>query len=101
MMFYSGGKSDSAIFHCEQAAAILEINLHLAPFCSPFISTVCHITFLIAFREGHYVLANRIIGFSRKLADLLPSSREVMEKDMEMLRSVSLEESKIKPQQLS
>lgn len=88
MLYYSNDQFAPAIFYCEQAAGILENHLHYVPFCSPFIATICHLIFLISYFEKNYSIANRISGFQRKLADIMPSTREILEKDMTLLRSV-------------
>lgn len=93
MLYYTSDKSESSLACIKIAVDILEGNTRLIPCCNPFMVTVCHLIFLIAFSEKDYLLANRISGFQRKLADIIPSSRELMERDMGLLKSVGPTES--------
>ena len=87
---HCGNNTDAALTYIRQLIGLFDSNPDFITTSStPIFITTCHMLFLIAFKAGDYGLANRISGYQRKIADLLPSCREIMERDMELLKSVT------------
>lgn len=88
-LLFAAGQGKNALAYISKAMDIYDTHEYILIMTGPFIIGFVHLAFRIAFLENDIILANRISGIQRKLADIMPSGKAVMEEDMLLLKSIS------------
>ena len=91
MLYFEAGDVSSAIWYTRKCVEIIESNLPMIQYCTPVLISFSHFSFMIAFLQKDKQLANKISMYQGKLAEKLPCGRQILEKDVELLKLLDKE----------
>lgn len=86
LLYFASGRYDEcfALIHLVLDA----LEQPFPTFYDPHFIVICHALFMLTMQRRRYTLATRITGLQRKLASNLPGAKNVLEREMDLLRSV-------------
>mmetsp|Transcript_5443 Transcript_5443/g.11585 ORF Transcript_5443/g.11585 Transcript_5443/m.11585 type:complete len:506 (-) Transcript_5443:43-1560(-) len=92
--YYAAGKNDQSLTEIVKVLDIFDTSEIPFNIIGPLFIDLLHFIFRIAFAEKDFSLANRISGYQRKIAVIMPSAIYAMEHDMNLLKTISSEKTK-------
>ena len=89
VILYAGHCADDALKQLYQSIGVIEKKLHIFPSFSSMVAELFHLSFLVAYSCGENFLASTFHRFESLLANFVPASQRIVDRDSLLLQSMN------------